>query len=349
LFGGVGMVFCMLALILPVIGPELLRSKSPRARTMSAKLAPLLLLAGAAVLVALVMQFDLADIGQAWSTMGWAALATPLIALLWFGANTTGSHALFGGRVPWLTLLLIRLMGEGYNALMPKAGIAGEPIKVQHLTAYVTTDRARMGVVLDRLLNMLSGLVVSGLLVAASLVLFEWPPTVVAAAAAYIVLAAFGAFTLARALRRDPAGMGAWVLRRLGHSSTNNSSISNGAVLQAFVWHLFGRLAMALEIAFLLYLLDLDFGIASVVALTGLLSAAGAISFIIPQSLGVAEAAAALAFFLVGFPPVLGVAFGLVRRGRALFISMLGVGIHMLVGTETAALEDSQQVPSSGF
>jgi len=281
--------------------------------------------------------------------MGWAALATPLIALLWFGANTTASHALFGARVPWLTLFLIRLMGEGYNALLPKAGIAGEPIKVQHLTAYVTADRACIGVVLDRLLNMLSGLVVSGALIAASLVLFTWPAIVIAAAVSYIALAAVGAFVLARALRRDPAGIGAWVLRRLGHGETNRPTISGSAVVQAFVWHLFGRMAMALEVVFLLYLLDLDFGLATVIALTGVLSAAGAISFIIPQSLGVAEAAAAFAFFLVGFPPVLGVAFGLVRRGRALLISMLGVGVHVLVGSETAALEDSQQVPSSGF
>jgi hypothetical protein len=276
---------------------------------------------GIGVLAFVVTRAPLGEIAGALKTMGFGVMLTPLVAMLWFAANTSGTYTLFGGRVSWRVLFKNRLMGDGYNALLPLAGVGGEPVKMVHLSAYVASNEAVAVVVIDRAINIISGLLVSAALLLVSLVLYSWPVGAASSVTVYVVVSAAVAIILSWvALSRVPHRFGTWLLARLGKPTTDASPSA------------LPRLILAVEISLLLFLLQIDFDLPAVMAITGLLTAAGVLGFIIPQSLGVAEAGAVFAFHLVGYATVPAVAFGLVRRGRALIVGVAGVLVHLASG-----------------
>jgi uncharacterized membrane protein YbhN (UPF0104 family) len=103
------------------------------------------------------------------------------------------------------------------------------------------------------------------------------------------------------------------------------------------VWTLIARLIGIFEIAVLFKLLDLDFTLFEVLFTGGAIAAAGFVGGVIPQGLGVAEAATVGVFELLHFPGQAGVAFALARRGRQLLTSIIGVALHLALRPNAAA------------
>ncbi len=358
LLGALIVVFSILAVSIPVIVPTLLSSQSASSQssqqvgkrqikrqtsTRRDWLNLALVAGGIGTLVIVVTRFPLADISNALAAMGWPALFVPAVAAIWFAANTTGAYALFGGRVRWRTLFLNRVMGDGYNALIPLAGVAGEPIRIHHLAQSVDDDDAIAVVLVDRIINVAAGMLFSALTIGAALWLyaadFGWPVATVEVAAVYcLVSAAVSVGLLYISLTRAPRRFSRWALARLfpRRGRLENESqhgtplpFHGRQILVALFWHLAGRAAIVIEIGLLLHLLNLDVGLASILVITAVLSAAGILGFLIPQGLGVIEVASVFAFGMIGFSPVAAVAFGLARRGRMLVVSLLGIGLHL--------------------
>jgi len=89
----------------------------------------LLLAVGAALLAYLVSCFPLADIADACAKAGPGIAITPVVAMGWFTCGARSLSNLLDGAVPLRALVHNRLVGEGYNALLPAAGLGGEPFK----------------------------------------------------------------------------------------------------------------------------------------------------------------------------------------------------------------------------
>src|SRR5216110_543029 len=117
-------------------GTPLARSRIPR------WVDSLALLAGVVVLVYVLTRFPFDAVLRACIDVGPLVVVTPWIALGWFACNTSAFYVLLDRRVPWRDLLWNRLIGDGYNSLLPLGGIGGEPWKLRHLTEFVETDHA---------------------------------------------------------------------------------------------------------------------------------------------------------------------------------------------------------------
>jgi hypothetical protein len=293
---------------------------------------PLSSVAGLALLVWLIARQPYGEIAAAFAELGWAVLLLlPAIGFTWFAANTSGLSTLLAGRAPWTALLVNRLMGEGYNTLVPSGSLAGEPLKVSHLSRWVPPHQSAVALIGDRLANAASGFVASAVCLVVALSAYAWTPTLRGLVLAWIGVAVLASGVVSwLALSHVPARLSGVALRWLGREVLAEMEALDGrAYLRALGWNLLGRASGLLEIAALLFLLDLPAGAAPVAAIGGLLLASGLVGLVVPQGFGVFEAASAWAFTLVGYPAPAGLCFGLARRGRMLFFSLLGVALHL--------------------
>jgi len=179
------------------------------------------LVVGLALFAYVLTRTPLADIFHAVGEMGPLVAASPLIAALWFATRTTALSVVIGGVAPWPTLYGLRWIGDGYNGVIPLAGLGGEPFKLRILGRYLTVEQGLTALVRDRLIDNGLGFVVSAACCALGVVAM-----VVPAARAWLVYAAvalpLGLGLLALMISRVPGRLGvvegtaAYVLTGLG-------------------------------------------------------------------------------------------------------------------------------------
>lgn len=301
------------------------------------------LVIGVALCAYMVSRFPLSQIGDACLQLGPWVFLTPMIAMGWFAANTTALWNLLERRVGWPILFWNRLVGEGYNSLIPAAGMGGEPFKLRQLSRYVETHRAVVALINDRLIDNALAFAYSGGTVAVGALTIDMAPTVrgsmIAYAAAGIgISVVFVVVMVTTASSR----VGGKIAKLLGAEQLGHERMRLSVLAHATFWTGMGKLIGLLEIAWLFHLLGLDFTIGDVFFTAGALSAAGFIGGAIPQGLGVAEAATVGIFQLLHFPGPAAVAFALARRGRTLLVSVAGVALHLAFGRASA---DEQAQP----
>jgi len=290
-------------------------------------------LAGLTLLVIVVSRFPLADIGGACLRIGpWVALM-PFVALAWIACNARGLQTLMGGRVRWRDLVWMRLVGDGYNNLLPLAGLGGEPFKLKYLTRFIPSADALTALVRDRLVENAVGFLFTATWLAYSLGHFELPQPLRLAIAVYVGAATLIAGTYLVVLSTQlPGRTAAAIVRHFGAGGCATERLPKARLARAMVWYLCGRLLGLVEVGALLYLLGLGLQPAATGFAYSTLHAAGFISFAIPQGLGVFEGTSVYLFDVLHLAGALGVAFVLARRGRLLMVSLLGVTLHVVGG-----------------
>jgi uncharacterized membrane protein YbhN (UPF0104 family) len=281
----------------------------------------------------MVSRFPLSAIGDACIQLGPWVFLTPVIAMGWFAANSTALFHLLEKRVPWPALFWNRLVGEGYNSLIPAAGIGGEPFKLRQLSQYVETHRAVVALINDRLIDNALAFAYSGGTVAVGALTIHMGTGVKTSMLAYGaagigIAAVFVTVMVTTASSR----LGGKIAKLLGAGELGHERMRLSVIALAALWTGLGKLIGLLEIALLFHLLGLEFTLGDVFFTAGALSAAGFIGGAIPQGLGVAEAATVGIFQLLHFPGPAAVAFALARRGRTLLVSVAGVSLHLLFG-----------------
>ena len=295
------------------------------------------LLLGVGLCAYMVSRFPLSQIGDACIQLGPWVFLTPVIAMGWFAANSTALYNLLERRVPWPALFWNRLVGEGYNSLIPAAGIGGEPFKLRQLSSYVETHRAVVALINDRLIDNALAFAYSGGTVAVGAFTIHMTATVETsmityAAAGIGISVVFVVVMVTSASSR----LGGKIAKLLGAEQLGHERVRLSVLGMAAFWTGMGKLIGLLEIAWLFHLLGLDFTIGDVFFTAGALSAAGFIGGAIPQGLGVAEAATVGIFELLHFAGPAAVAFALARRGRTLLVSVAGVALHLAFGRASA-------------
>ncbi len=294
------------------------------------------LILGVGLCAYMVSRFPLSQIGGACLQLGPWVFLTPMIAMGWFAANSTALYHLLERRVPWPALFWNRLVGEGYNSLIPAAGIGGEPFKLRQLSKYVETHRAVVALINDRLIDNALAFAYSGGTVAVGALTIHMgagvKTSMIAYGAAGIGIAAVFVIVM---VTTASSRLGGKIAKLLGAEQLGHERMRLSVLASAAFWTGMGKLIGLLEISLLFYLLDLQFTIGDVFFTAGALSAAGFIGGAIPQGLGVAEAATVGIFGLLHYPGPAAVAFALARRGRTLLVSVAGVTLHLMFGRAT--------------
>ena len=289
------------------------------------------LVGGLAILVFMLQRQPLGDISQAALAMGPLAFLTPLIALAWFPTHTMALWVLLDEKVPWVGLLFNRLVGDGYNALLPMAGMGGEPFKLRHLTRFINHETAIVGLVRDRVIDNAVGFAFSALWLFITLGHFALPSALRDGLFGYAIVAAVLSILSMWIVRtRLPGKLGKVLGKWLSGASDEPPPLSAGLALRAAAWSLVSRFLGMAEIAVMLHAVDLPIDLWHVGFVDSALNAAGFVGFLFPQGIGVFEGSTVYLLGLFGTTPAAALAFALVRRGRMLTVSLIGVAIHLL-------------------
>jgi 2-polyprenyl-3-methyl-5-hydroxy-6-metoxy-1,4-benzoquinol methylase len=291
------------------------------------------LLVGVALLIYVLTRFPFDDVVRACIEVGPLVVVTPFIALGWFACNTSALYVLLDRRVPWRDLLWNRLVGDGYNSLLPLGGIGGEPWKLRHLTEFVEVDHALSAMIRDRVLENAVGLIVTGVAIAGTMAAYPLPIPLETGLLMYASISSgVGVLGLAFVVTRLPGRAARLAGKWLGaDTATPPKSLPLRDFLIATAWCLAGRIVGLCEIGALLWILDLGVDPVAILFLDSVLNAVGFISFTIPQGLGVFEGSSVYLFGILGFAGPTAIAFALARRGRMLLIGLVGVSLHLVM------------------
>lgn len=286
--------------------------------------------AGVGLLVWLLSTAPLAAIGHEIVRMGWGLLLAIPIVLGWTAANSRGLHLLLGTRIPTLRLTGHRVIGDSFNAIVPAAGVGGEPLRIAMLARDVPTIEAAVAIVSDRLLNLVAGLVFSAVGFAVAAAVLTLPDELVIGIGAYAAASLVVATVVLAIVRGGLSGrIVSRIVRWVAGEHALPAMLPARTIARVLAWNVIGRSIGALEVALYAYLLGLDLSLVGIVFVTSVLHSVGIGAFMVPQGIGVAEAASVYALGLLGVAPELALAFALVRRARILAFSALGVGLHL--------------------
>jgi hypothetical protein len=291
-----------------------------------------LLVVGLGILVYVVSRFEFDQIWAAAVDMWPAVLLTPAIALAWFGTSTSALYVLLEGRISWWRLLWIRLVGDSYNALLPLAGFGGEPFKMRQLTFTVDPGVVMATLIRDRLIGDASGFLFGAVELAAGLTAYEVDPKLSAGLVIYIVVClVLGASALALVMTRVPGKLGGWLAKLVGDVKQDQiDTLPWPRIAVVFAWYLGSRVLGLVEKVVLLWILGLPHDLVTAAFVDGFISAAGYVGFMIPQGLGVFEAATVYMLGLIGGTGPQAIAFAFARRGRMLVVGLFGVLLHLV-------------------
>jgi hypothetical protein len=295
---------------------------------------------GLALVVWVLTQVPLDDIVGAFEQLGPWALITPIFAMCWFASSSTALWNLLEGAVPWRALYWNRIVGEGYNALVPAAGLGGELFKLNQLSRYVASQRAVVALINDRLIENAVAFGFSATCVGIGAVHLDVSPALHTTMLTYAGIAWGAAILIVVMTFTDMTGrLGARIAKWIGSDALGHSRLPKRLLVRAFLWTFLARAWSLVEIAFLFALLDLPITLWAVAFTGGAISAAGFIGGMIPQGIGVAEAASIGVFDLLHQPRAAAIAFAFTRRGRQLLTSIGGVLLHVIFGRKVAELE----------
>jgi hypothetical protein len=289
------------------------------------------LVGGLGLLGWMLSRQPVSDIWDAAVRMGPIVLVTPLIALAWFPTHTTALWVLLDRRPPWGELLYNRLVGDGYNALLPMAGLGGEPFKARHLSRFVAIDQVVATLVRDRIIDNAIGFVFSSVWLMVTLPRIALPAVLCDALWAYAAIATtLGVLSFWLVISRLPGRLGRLLGRWLTGASDEPPRLPFGRALHAALWSMMSRILGVCEIAVLLYAIGAPLSFTTAVFVDSALNAAGFLGFAFPQGIGVFEGSSVYLLGCLGVSAPAALAFAFARRGRMLVVSLLGVALHLL-------------------
>jgi putative membrane protein len=299
-----------------------------------------LFLLGAALLALLVMQNDPVATREAIRRVGWRAGAIvvfPFVPVMLL--DTLGwRYAFRVDRVPFWTLVYVRLAGEAVNMVTPTAALGGEAVKAWLLRDRAPVDEVVASVVVAKTtITIGQGLfLLVGVVVAWQVALpGGWLPGMLWLLGAEVV--ALGLFVLAQV--RGMFAWSTWLMERLRARSPRLAGalarIDEGLaafytreprrLLLSIGFHFAAWVLGTLEAWLILRLLDVDVSLALATIIEAFANAIRFATFLVPASVGVLEGGYVAMFGPLGLAASTAIAFGLVRRVRELVWIVAGL------------------------
>lgn len=299
------------------------------------------LVAGLALVAGLVVWQGVDDVAALLALAGGSLLLVGAFHLLPFLATTLAWRSLLraqGVEQPWWRLFAWRWLGDSINALLPVAQVGGEVVRGRLLAGSgVGAAAVGAGIIVDLTMGLVSLVVFilggMALLLAGgggreSLFQLGFGVGVFA-----LMLWAFWAvqrsgalMRLAHLLERHEAAGRAWVALGGGAAALDRELAAlyarRGAVLGCLLWRLAAWVLGALEVWLALWVLGHPVGVLEALILESLGQAFRNAGFAIPGALGVQEGGLMMVGGLIGLPPEVALALGLVKRVRDLTLGV---------------------------
>jgi uncharacterized protein (TIRG00374 family) len=299
----------------------------------------------------------------------WSFPAVLLVAFLWHLSNSLAWGFAFppgAFKPPFPTLLRAKLAGDAVSQLTPLANLGGEPLKAYLLRGQAPTSLGLAAVVVNKTIQVLTGLVFSSL--GFLMVVFYWdlphplPRSVQLGLAAVLAasgLAIWGLYRQQRHLFTSLLGL----IRRLGvKTDWIESKMAKARRIDGHIGHFYhrhkGRLAAVVACHALGWLLgtcetwvilqalgvDIDFAVA--LLLTSLSVSINSLFFFMPSNIGVLEGSQVFLFLSLGLNPAAGLSLGIVKRLRKVFWICVGWVFLSQMSRKLARAEQEQGAAS---
>jgi putative membrane protein len=303
----------------------------------------LLLLAGFALLLAILLHYGLADILAAFAAAGWGVGVVALFHLVPLVLDAMAWQMLVRPPerlTPWAAILL-RWIAEAVNTLLPTASVGGEFARVRlagfegvpgaiagasvivDVTLGVITQGvfALMGLaLLARIHGADDGLMLSAALGAAVFALLATVMFVLQKRGVFSYLTQRFARLPVAARWRGLAGDGAALDRAIAALYAQRRLL-----LVSALWRLAGWVAGAGEIWLALHFLGHPVGLGEAILVESLVQAVRTAAFFVPAAIGVQEAGFVLICGAIGVPAQPALALALVKRARELLLGLPGL------------------------
>jgi uncharacterized protein (TIRG00374 family) len=307
----------------------------------------LLLGVGVVFLGILVATNDPAAIVASITGLSWRLAVVVVFPFVLVAAfDTLGwRYAFLRDRVPFRTLLAVRLAGEAFNLTTPTASLGGEAVKAWLLRGHVSLDEGLLSVVVAKTtitlaqgLFLLVGIVVAwmaGLPNSSLLHGMMWLLALeVLALVAFVVAQMRGVFSWGQR----------WLARvglRLSRHTETGARVDRGLarfyreeprrLMFSIAFHFVAWLLGVVEAYLLLRFLAVPVSLTTATVIEAFGTAVRFATFLVPASVGVLEGGYVATFVAFGLPPSAGVAFGLTRRVREILWIVVGFVIFALV------------------
>jgi len=304
---------------------------------------------GVVVLVFLVIRIGAGPIVSVLSRMAWWQLV--LICLpygLIMAVDTLGWRYAFADKsAPYWRMLLARIAGEALNLVTTLGSVGGEAVKVWLLRSAVSYEASVPSVIIAKTTSTIAQtlLLVVGLVVAKAFVPVKGDVISAMFALLAVETLLVGGFLVTQlaGLVRRAGGLLAWAgliedssyAERLDESLRGFYRHRWHRFLLSVAFHFCGWLLGALEVAAMLFVLDIPAGVATATVIEAVGSGVRFATFLVPGSLGVLEGANTGLFVALGLGASAGLAFSLVRRARQLV--WIGIGLLVLMAASLQA------------
>lgn len=306
--------------------------------------AAVILLAGAALLVWLVRQVGVPEIGAALRAAGWVGLGaivgfhlgvSALMGLAWGVLHRPTRLWLF----PWA-----RLVRDAGSEVLPLSQVGGYVLGARALIIHgVARASAAASTVVDVTLEFGAQIFYTALGLA--LVLWLRPrtdlilPVTVGLGASLLVIPAFvavqryGSSLLVRATARIARDWLSSIIARAANIQTEIRRIhqSRLALIAGFLLHFVAWVAAAVEAWIALRMMGAKIGFAPTLAIESLLYAIRSVAFMVPNAIGVQEGAYIMLGGMFGLPPDIALGLSLLKRGRDLVLGIPVLLVWQLV------------------
>jgi uncharacterized protein (TIRG00374 family) len=298
-----------------------------------------LLLAGCAAVVFLVVRIGVGSLVSAFQTLTWwQFLLVCLPYALIMTVDTLGWRFAFSrDRVPFLSLLGARVAGEALNLVTAVASVGGEAVKAWLIRRNVSYEEsvpsviiAKTTITMAQALFLLVGVVIAWLALPLDSVVIRsmlWLLVVEVFAVAGFLLAQV------TGLVRRGGRLLAWsgVARDASYADGLDRALRTyyrrdwRRFLLSMAFHLGGWLLGGLETYLMLVVLGIPVSLVTALVIEAFGTAVRFATFLVPASVGALEAANAAAFAGLGLTASAGLAFSLVRRGRQVVWVVIGL------------------------
>lgn len=311
------------------------------------KLQRLALLAGLLLFVWLIFRIGPGVIGRNLARVGWGfalvlALETVTLAFLTLGWRRTLPP---GQRVPWPSLVAMRLAGDAVNALAPAAVVGGEAIRAGLLSRFLPAAESLASVGLAAMTQFLAQVLFVGLGATVAPAGTLQPRLRLLGLALLAGLFLFAALLRRISRRREtpPRPIGR-LLVRLGRTLGGSASGEDfwrdlrrnvfGAIRErpgdhilSVLFFFCAWLVSIVEVGLILRLLGIPVLPGMALSIAVLLVLVEGVLFFVPGRVGVQEGGLYAIFLALGLDPAQGFSLGLVRRLRELVWGLVGLTI----------------------
>lgn len=325
----------------------------------------MLLLGGAGLFVALVIQIGPGAVVSSFAELSWRLLVLlwcPFVLITTF--DTLGWKFAFrrDGVPPFRALLLARLAGESINATTPTASMGGEAVKAWLLRPQVSLAQslpsvivAKTTITIAQALFLLVGIAVVGPTLPSDsplLRVMEWllALEVVGVGGFVLVQVAGGLGGCGRILQRLSlfgTEEHSQALARMDHVLARFYRDEPTRLGLSILSHFLGWAFSALETWAILYALGAPVSPTTAVVIEAFGTGVRFASFMVPAHLGALEGGHVATFVALGLSAPLGLTFSLVRRVRELAWTGLGFVVLAALGSPALAVAPLEPEPET--